>query len=132
MSKEAMKQALEALKNNRRKHYGCEDTWYSCPKHEDGCYNEHAGSECNCGADEANVEIDAAIKVLQEAQQEPVAHAVIAGALFDFMGWLTSRKERLLLSSSDDASPVVVVITEFAKMRGLSLEDAKVTDWNAT
>lgn len=60
------------------------------------------------------------------------AHAVIAGALFDFMGWLTSRKERLLLSSSDDASPAVVVITEFAKMRGLSLEDAKVTDWNAT
>ena len=63
-------------------------------------------------------------------KQEPVAHSVIAGALFDFMGWLTSRKERIVLSSADNASPAVEVITEFAKMRGLSLDDAKVQDWN--
>ena len=55
--------------------------------------------------------------------------AVIAGVLFDFMGWLTSRKDRLVLSSTDDASPAVKVIEEFAKMRGLSLDDAKVKDW---
>jgi len=61
--------------------------------------------------------------------EHPVAHAVIAGALFDFMGWLTSRKERIVLSSADNASPAVEVITEFAKMRGLSLDDAKVQDW---
>jgi len=68
----------------------------------------------------------------EPAQQEPVAHAVIAGALFDFMGWLTSRKERLVLSSADNASPAVEAITEFAKMRGLSLNDAKVQDWNTS
>lgn len=61
--------------------------------------------------------------------QEPVAHPVIAGVLFDFMGWLTSRKARLTLSSTDDASPAVEAITEFAKMRGLSLDDARVQDW---
>ncbi len=66
------------------------------------------------------------------AQQEPVAHAVIAGALFDFMGWLTSRKERIVLSSADNASPAVEAITEFAKMRGLSLDDAKVQDWSTS
>ena len=65
-----------------------------------------------------------------EQVQEPVAHSVIAGALFDFMGWLTSRKKRIVLSSADDASPAVKVITEFAKMRGLSLDDAKVQNWN--
>jgi hypothetical protein len=64
-----------------------------------------------------------------QPEQEPVAHSVIAGALFDFMGWLTTRKERLVLSSVDDASPAVVAITEFAKMRGLSLNDARVQDW---
>lgn len=63
------------------------------------------------------------------AEQEFVAHAVIAGALFDFMGWLTSRKERIVLSSADNASPAVEAITEFAKMRSLSLDDAKVTNW---
>jgi hypothetical protein len=64
--------------------------------------------------------------------QEPVAHQVIAGALFDFMGWLTSRNERLVLSSTDDASPAVEAITEFAKMRGLSLDGARVQDWQNT
>jgi len=62
--------------------------------------------------------------------QEPVAHSVIAGVLFDFMGWLTSRKKRIVLSSADNASPAVEAITEFAKMRGLSLDDAKVQDWH--
>ena len=69
-------------------------------------------------------------KALEQPEQEPVAHSVIAGALFDFMGWLTTRKERLVLSSVDDASPAVQVITEFAKMRGLSLDDARVQDWH--
>jgi len=70
-------------------------------------------------------------QALAQSEQEPVAHAVIAGVLFDFMGWLTSRQERLVLSSCDDASPAVKVIEEFAKMRGLSLDDAKVKDWQA-
>ena len=70
-----------------------------------------------------------ALKAALEQQAEPVSHAVIAGALFDFMGWLTTRKERLILSSTDNASPAVESITEFAKMRGLSLDDARVQDW---
>ena len=64
--------------------------------------------------------------------QEPVVHQIIAGALFDFMGFLTSRNERLMLSSADNASPVVEAITNFAKMRGLSLDDARVEDWQDT
>jgi len=64
---------------------------------------------------------------LYNAQHE--YHAVIAGALFDFMGWLTSRPKRIMLSSVDDASPAVDAIKDFAKLRGLSLDDAKVQDW---
>ena len=73
-----------------------------------------------------------ALDILEKAlaQPEPVAHSVIAGVLFDFMGWLTSRKERIVLSSADNASPAVEAITEFAKMRNLSLDDAKVQDWH--
>jgi len=66
---------------------------------------------------------------LAQPEQEPVAHSIVAGALFDFMGWLTSRKERLVLSSSAEASPAVEAIQEFAKMRGLSLADADVQNW---
>jgi hypothetical protein len=73
---EALRLELEALISNRRTHHYCEDTWYSCPKHEDGCANEHEGDECNCGADKANAGIDqaiTAIKAALEAKDEPVA-----------------------------------------------------------
>ena len=56
-------------------------------------------------------------------------NSIIAGALFDFMGWLTSRPKRIMLSSVDDASPAVDAIKDFAKMRGLSLDDAQVETW---
>jgi hypothetical protein len=67
------------------------------------------------------------IERLQETQQ-----AIIAGALFDFMGWLTTRDERLVLSGADEAGPAVDAIRDFAKMRGLSLDDARVLDWQDT
>ncbi len=81
------------------------------------------------GLNKARASITAIKQALAAPVQEPVAHGVIAGALFDFMGWLTSRPKRIMLSSSDDASPAVDAITEFAKMRGLSLDDARVQDW---
>ena len=76
---ETMKFALEALENNKRTHHYCEDTWYSCPKHEDGCANDVEGDECNCGADKANAEIDTVMEALRQAieqaqQAEPVAY----------------------------------------------------------
>jgi hypothetical protein len=78
--------------------------------------------------------------IARQDKQEPVAwepielhvlHSHIAGVLFDFMGWLTSRRERLTLSSADEAGPAVEAITKFAKMRGLRLEDAQVEHWQA-
>jgi len=79
---------------------------------------------------EAIAALRTAIKSAEK--QEPVAHSVVAGALFDFMGWLTSRDKRLMLSSTDEATPAVEAIAEFAKMRGLLLEDAQVEHWQAT
>lgn len=70
MSIKTMKQALKTLKDNRRTHYGCEDAWYSCPKHEDGCFNDFAGDECNCGADKANIQIDLTIASLTQAIEQ--------------------------------------------------------------
>ena len=67
---DAMKLALEALKNNKPTHFYCEDKWYSCPKHEDGCADEREGDECNCGADEINAEFDKAITALEEVLAE--------------------------------------------------------------
>lgn len=49
----------------KRSHYYCEDSWYSCPKAEDGCANDSRGSECDCGADEHNAEVDALMALLR-------------------------------------------------------------------
>ena len=70
-----------------------------------------------------------ALEAVLKQQAEPVSHAIVAGALFDFMGWLTTRPKRIMLSSVDDASPAVDAIKDFAKMRGLLLDDARVQDW---
>jgi len=77
-----------------------------------------------------NAAIAALKSRLEQPEDEPVAHSVIAGVLFDFMGWLTSRTDRLVLSSADEASPAVEAITEFAKMRSLSLDNAQVQNWH--
>ena len=63
------------------------------------------------------------------AQPEQVTHTVIAGALFDFMGYLTSRRKRIVLSAFDDAAPAANALEDFAKKRGLSLDDAQVREW---
>lgn len=84
----------------------------------------------NCGSTNPNLHSAECFEDYEKATgMSSVEHAVIAGALFDFMGWLTSRNERIVLSSADNASPAVEAITEFAKMRGLSMADAMVNDW---
>ena len=68
--REAAEQALDVLEANKRSHYYCEDRWYSCPKHPEGCTNESAGDECDCGADKANAQIDKATTALRAALAE--------------------------------------------------------------
>jgi hypothetical protein len=51
----------EALTKLRRSHVYCEDTWYSCPKADEGCADDSQGEDCNCGADAANAIIAAAL-----------------------------------------------------------------------
>ncbi len=68
-----LREARNMLEKSKRIHYYCEDCWYSCPKAMDGCCNEAAGDECNCGADTFNVGIDAFLARLDAALAEPSA-----------------------------------------------------------
>lgn len=40
-------------------------------------------------------------------------------AIFGFCGWLTSRKERTVMASSEDAAPIVPLISQFMKENNL-------------
>jgi hypothetical protein len=50
-----------------RRHYHCYDSWYSCPKSDDGCANDLDGDDCNCGADEHNAEVLSIVAQLNDA-----------------------------------------------------------------
>lgn len=68
---EAAGKAEEALKEARRLHYYCEDTWYSCPLADEGCADDRQPRDvCNCGASEVNARIDAALLALASARAE--------------------------------------------------------------
>lgn len=55
---------LKELESLKMDHHYCEDGWYSCPKHPDGCLNDAQGEDCNCGAEQHNAKIDEIIKDL--------------------------------------------------------------------
>ena len=73
---EALKMAIEAMEKNKRTHHYCEDTWYSCPKHEEGCADDREGDECNCGADRINAEFNKALQACEEALEQPAQKPV--------------------------------------------------------
>jgi len=62
---ERLEVAREALQESKYAQRYCEDSWYSCPKAEDGCSNETEGTDCNCGADVWNAQIDLLLKALE-------------------------------------------------------------------
>jgi hypothetical protein len=127
MSITAMKLALEAIANSGDFLFN----WHDCePNNEREMSRYQEVSEMN---EKAFTALRTAIEKAEKPKYDPielhVLHSHIAGVLFDFMGWLTTREKRLTLSSTDEAGPAVEAITAFAKMRGLRLEDAQVEHW---
>ena len=47
-------------------------------------------------------------------------------AIFGFVGWLTTRKERTVMSSKDDCAGIPELVTEFCETNGLP---EPRTDW---
>lgn len=69
MSKFALVRKLESL---RRSHYVCEDCWYSCPASGECCRDyDETRTECDCGADEHNAQVDEAISLLEDLRDGP-------------------------------------------------------------
>lgn len=66
----------------------------------------------------------------EEAQTlNPTPEDIVSGALFDFLGFCTSREEELHLSGHHDAGKVVEALQIWAKTRNLNLNEARVKDW---
>lgn len=66
--RDALEKALRGLK--RERHYECEDSWYSCPKSEEGCADDRE-TGCTCGTDHWNERIDAALAEVGQMEGTP-------------------------------------------------------------
>ena len=55
---------------------------------------------------------------------------VVAGAIFDLLGWLTTRDEKLTLSSTDLAGPAADAVSTFLKMRGVQSITPNINNWS--
>lgn len=56
---------------------------------------------------------------------------IVAGALFDFGGYLTTRDERLIASATDNAAPMADAITAFMDLRGVDRDCEPFFQWPA-
>ena len=88
-------------------------------------------------------DIDKAIETLRAAiqqaeAQQPTAHdeqeanglpPIVAGAIFDFAGFMTTRSEVIEVGSTAEAGPVADLVKEWAESRDLDLADAAVLSW---
>jgi hypothetical protein len=55
--------------------------------------------------------------------------STVAGALFDFAGYLTTRNTVIHGGASEDAVPMVEALKEFAALRQLEIDWANVQTW---
>lgn len=58
------------------------------------------------------------------------SQSVVAGALYDLMGYLTTLDTPIRLGATELATPAVDALVAFARERGLSLDDPDISAWN--
>jgi len=56
---------------------------------------------------------------------------MISGALFDFMGYLTTRKKVIHVGSSEEPSPILDAFKEWCNIRKLDAADPDVKNWES-
>lgn len=66
---------------------------------------------------------------MEDAKVEIGCHERIAGALFDFLGYLTTLPEAITLGAAWDAGAGMAALSAWAASRGLTLTGANVQEW---
>lgn len=67
LSKSELKDLLCQLREMAiESHYYCDDCWYTCPKHPEGCCNDEKPDECDCGAEEHNKKVEKTYSAILE------------------------------------------------------------------
>lgn len=80
------------------------------------------------------IKVDQAIAAIRQALDHvpdtmKMTEPIIAGAVYDFAGFITTRNKVIRVGSTADAAPVADLVKEWANRRSLSLENAAVESW---
>jgi len=59
------------LAGSKRGHHQCDDSYYSCPKSPDGPWDADYDTDCDCGADEWNTQVEALLSRWPTQQLKP-------------------------------------------------------------
>ena len=70
-------------------------------------------------------------RVPEKPGREASAGALPSEVLFGFVGWLTTREERVVFSAYDDASPAAELVAAYCKAQGLEEPRHNFTDYLA-
>ena len=79
----------------------------------------------------AELEAQLSATIAEPVCKQAVPASVIAGAIYDFAGYLTTlpHKEAIHCSRVHDAAPMVKAINDWCKRRNLCTDDARVGSW---
>ena len=56
---------------------------------------------------------------------------IVSGALYDFLAYLTTLQNPIVLGASEEVGPALNVLAEWAQKRGLNINDnPDVMEWN--
>lgn len=56
-------------------------------------------------------------------------HRIIAGALYDFLGYITRTDPAIRVGKTEHPSRILDVFVEWAKLRDLNIDDAEISGW---
>jgi hypothetical protein len=54
----------------------------------------------------------------------------ISGALYDLLGYLTTREESFTVGSKDTVYPLMEHLKAWSELRGFDMDEAEVIGWN--
>jgi len=57
-------------------------------------------------------------------------HRTVAGALYDFLGFLSSRKPSIEVGADVEATSVLNAFRDFARKRGLAVQQPDISGWS--
>jgi len=68
-------------------------------------------------------------KLIDKILEGKRAANVVAGALFDFAGYMTTRDKSIKVGAKENPSPVLDQLKSWSRNRHLNLDDADVEKW---